>query len=286
MPSEEGGVFQHTKQLVDPDNIKIVILTNQKTASASEFLAGAFQDSDKAVIVGSDASTLGKGIGQREIGLPNGGALKLTYHNFYTPSGRCVQRNLVPQKEKEFYTTNGRVVNDRRGIQVDYKSEPKVSLLNSILSSSGAYFEFATGFSSRHEFEADFVVDDGVYKSFKAFVLKEQRAGNLKLEDFFDDKRLLRNIQRLSVDSEFSDSNLIQSRVVRLQGKVVNDLLSEIDTCKDIIRNELEKNILARHFPESKLIERSVKSDELVREAVQIIEREDVYRKILSPAAS
>lgn len=60
MPSEEGGVFQHTKQLVDPDNIKIVILTNQKTASASEFLAGAFQDSDKAVIVGSDASTLGK----------------------------------------------------------------------------------------------------------------------------------------------------------------------------------------------------------------------------------
>jgi len=229
-----------------------------------------------------------QGIGQREISLPNGGALKLTYHEFYTPSGRCVQRNLSRQKEeakiqskKQFHTKNGRVIKNRRGIDVDYRAEPNSSLLSSLLSSSGAYFEFATGFTSRHQISADFAVDDLVYNDFKAFILKEQRAGNLKLENSFDEERFLNNIQVLSVESKLSDSRLVKSSVAHLQGTVVKDLLSEFDTCKDVIRKELEKNILARKFPESELIERSVKSDELVREAVRIIEDTDRYRTIL-----
>lgn len=60
-PSDDDrGIFKDGKQLIDTDKTKIVILTNQRTASASEFLAGAFQDLDKGVIIGSDPSTLGK----------------------------------------------------------------------------------------------------------------------------------------------------------------------------------------------------------------------------------
>lgn len=61
MPSGgDRGVFKTAKQMIDPEKTNIVILTNKKTASASEFLAGAFQDLDKGVIIGNDKSTLGK----------------------------------------------------------------------------------------------------------------------------------------------------------------------------------------------------------------------------------
>ena len=123
------GNQESYQQLINPDSTHIVVLTNKQTASASEFLAGVFQDLDLAVIVGNDKETLGKGVGQRELPLPSG-ALKLTYHEFYTPSGRCVQRDYAsPLKSKQttrrhskdevFYTVNGRKLMDRRGIQVD-----------------------------------------------------------------------------------------------------------------------------------------------------------------------
>eukprot|EP00581_Thalassiosira_minuscula_P017433 CAMPEP_0183731034 /NCGR_PEP_ID=MMETSP0737-20130205/34188_1 /TAXON_ID=385413 /ORGANISM="Thalassiosira miniscula, Strain CCMP1093" /LENGTH=765 /DNA_ID=CAMNT_0025963661 /DNA_START=392 /DNA_END=2689 /DNA_ORIENTATION=- len=294
--SPNSGV--DVKQVIDTEKTNIVILTNKRTASASEFLAGVFQDLDKGVIIGSDESTLGKGIGQREIGLPYGeGALKLTYHEFYTPSGRCVQRQFQegikkqdPQKkqnelEKVFYTTNGREVNNRKGIEVDYRVKPKSSILSSLLSSSGAYFSFATEFNSRHQWlsngSADFTVDDKIYNDFRSFVIKEQKRGNLKLEESFDDKHQLEKIKKLAVDSKLQDSNLIQSSVANLEGKIVQDLLSDFDSCKDIIRNELEQNILAHQLPDSELIGRGLNSDELVKEAVRIIENTERYRELL-----
>lgn len=239
-----------------------------------------------------------QGIGQREMGLPRGGgSLKLTYHEFYTPSGRCVQRQhqvgmkspstLREQKQlKEiYYTKTGRMINDRRGIEVDYRVEPKVSLLSSLLASSGAYFDYATEFCSSRQWSPNgsdgFTVDDQIYNDFKSFVLKEQRRGNLKLEDAFDDKHLLEKIQMLSVESKLPDSSRIQSSVTNLQGKIIQDLMRDFDASGDIIRKELEQNILARTLPDSELIGRSLKSDELVREAIRIIEDAKRYNEII-----
>ena len=294
------NVSKQWKQIIDPSKTKIIILVNHRTASASEFLAGAFQDLDKAVVIGSDESSMGKGIGQREIGLPNGGgALKLTYHEFYTPSGRCVQRryqgrtdNLLSetktdQLKETFYTANGRAVSNRRGIEVDYKAEPERSLLSSLLSSSGAYFQFATDFYSRNGGpsdeggNADFFVDDSLYNDFKAFVRKEQRNGNLKLAEAFDDQHLLEKIQTLAIQSNLHDANNIKSSVARLKEKLVGDLLDEFDREEDKIRKELEMNILARQLSESELTKQSLESDKLVREAKLILEDTTRYWELL-----
>ncbi|KAL7544003.1 hypothetical protein ACHAXR_013432 [Thalassiosira sp. AJA248-18] len=292
-PNGDSSIYLDGKQVINPDNTNIVILTNQRTASASEFLAGVFQDLDKGVIIGSDESTLGKGIGQREIRLPYGSGLKLTYAKFYTPSGRCVQREQKEgingrgkqdQSQKVFHTKNGRTVNDGKGIEVDYKSYPKTSRLSSLLSSSGAYFEFATEFCSKHQWpsiDPDFAVDDTIYNDFKSFVLKEQRMGNLNLDDVFDDQHLLKRIKTISVETNQHDSSLIQNSVANLRGKIVRDLLKDFDYCEDIIRNELEQNIIARQLPDSELIGRGLKSDELVKEAVRILEDTDKYRQLL-----
>ncbi|MGH7783894.1 MAG: S41 family peptidase, partial [Candidatus Binatia bacterium] len=74
-----------------PDQIPLVVLVNENTASASEIVAGALQDYDRALIIGD--KTFGKGLVQNVINLPFGAGLTLTAARYYTPSGRSIQRD-------------------------------------------------------------------------------------------------------------------------------------------------------------------------------------------------
>ena len=76
---------------ISPEKMPLVILVNEETASASEIVAGAFQDNDRAMIVGE--RTFGKGLVQSVIGLPSGAGLTLTSARYLTPSGRSIQRD-------------------------------------------------------------------------------------------------------------------------------------------------------------------------------------------------
>jgi carboxyl-terminal processing protease len=70
-------------------NFPMIVLVNEGTASASEIVAGALQDRERAIIMGTQ--TFGKGSVQNIIPLPNGGALKMTIARYYTPKGRSIQ---------------------------------------------------------------------------------------------------------------------------------------------------------------------------------------------------
>lgn len=74
-----------------PETMSLVVLVNEETASASEIVAGALQDEDRAIIVGE--KTFGKGLVQSVIGLPGGTGLTLTTARYLTPSGRSIQRD-------------------------------------------------------------------------------------------------------------------------------------------------------------------------------------------------
>eukprot|EP00985_Skeletonema_marinoi_P021219 scaffold12913_cov106-Skeletonema_marinoi.AAC.2 len=290
----DDPVQEPTQQMIDPDKTHVVILTNKQTASASEFLAGVFQDLDLGVIVGNDKETLGKGVGQRELPLPTG-ALKLTYHEFYTPSGRCVQRQYDQNKSKQsprrhtnsdevFYTTNGRKLGDRRGIQADRRFKPSRSDLSELLSSSGAYYKYASQWSAKHPSAKLTDVDEAIYKDFRSFVLKEQQKGNLKLEEIFDDKHILQQMEIISKSS--NDRDLSLQSLVKIREEIVKDLLTDFDLSKDIIKRELELNLLTRDLPDRVLIERGAKSDALVKEAVKILLDNNSYDTILNKNAT
>ena len=122
-------IFETQKQPLSLE-IPLVILINQNSASASEIVAGALQDLDRAVIIGK--RSFGKGLVQKPMPLPYGSQLKVTISRYYTPSGRCIQaldyRNkgddgmAVRFDEKQystFKTKNGRTVYDGGGINPD-----------------------------------------------------------------------------------------------------------------------------------------------------------------------
>lgn len=79
------------------ENAKVVVLIDESSASASEILAGALQDWDRALLVGR--RSYGKGLVGRNYTLPDGSAIRLTTGHYYTPSGRCIQRSYEKGKE-------------------------------------------------------------------------------------------------------------------------------------------------------------------------------------------
>ena len=117
------------------EDIEIVILINEGSASASEIIAGAIQDNDRGRIVGR--RSFGKGLVQEEIRLDDGTAIRLTTQRYYTPSGRCIQKEYGNSKKDyyleqylrkdsmikdtvKFLTKEGRVVYGGGGITPDH----------------------------------------------------------------------------------------------------------------------------------------------------------------------
>ena len=122
------------KPYYDVDNVAVLI--DDGSASASEIIAGAIQDHDRGIIIGT--RSYGKGLVQEQFKLQNGGALRLTVARYYTPSGRCIQRpyesevsvsNGLPESGEQdtvvYKTSNGRVVESSGGIEPDFEVEPR-----------------------------------------------------------------------------------------------------------------------------------------------------------------
>jgi carboxyl-terminal processing protease len=193
------------------DSIPLVILINDNTASASEIVAGAMQDHDRALIVGE--TSFGKGLVQSIIPLESGGALTLTSAKYYTPAGRLIQRDYSgggfydyythggskrldakPEDEKpigpEKKTDTGRPVYEGGGITPDERVEPRKinaaqrRLLNPLFAfarelvngrvATVTQFKVPGSINFDHELQPEeFLVSGTVFEAFKSFVAKD-----------------------------------------------------------------------------------------------------------------
>jgi carboxyl-terminal processing protease len=106
----------YPSQNSNPDMTPLVILVNENTASASEIVAGAMQDHDRALIVGQ--TSFGKGLVQSIIPLEYGSGLTLTSAKYYTPSGRLIQRDYSNGGFYDYYTRGGTIRLDQKETEV------------------------------------------------------------------------------------------------------------------------------------------------------------------------
>lgn len=149
----------------------LAVLINERSASASEIVAGAIQDLDRGVIIGK--RSFGKGLVQTVVPMPNDASLKLTTSRYFTPSGRSIQkvsyRNKPSGTDSEVYVTrNGRKVEGRHGITPD--STVSDSILPSVLAyldDAYVFGRFATRYTARMDsLPASFSITPAVVDSF------------------------------------------------------------------------------------------------------------------------
>ncbi len=162
----------------------IVVLVNGASASASEIVAGALQDWDRAAIVGQ--TTFGKGSVQTVFRVGDDAALKLTTQKYFTPSGRSIHRDEVDEEgeeprivdkemREEYHTNGGRVVYGGGGITPDWELElPEYTDLQRRLEQHGVFFSFAVHFTAYHDVDESFTVNDGVLDEFKRFITEKE----------------------------------------------------------------------------------------------------------------
>jgi carboxyl-terminal processing protease len=130
----EGAANTYQADNYTPDETPVVILVNRNTASASEILAGALQDHDRALIVGEN--TFGKGLVQNPFVLDYGSMLLLTIAKYETPAGRLIQRDYSDGNLYNYYT-NGGTLRDEDQPQKPKGTESKTDLGRTVYSGGG-----------------------------------------------------------------------------------------------------------------------------------------------------
>ncbi len=266
-------------------DIPIAVLINNKSASASEIVAGTLQDYDRGVIVGQ--RSFGKGLVQLTRPLAFNSSLKVTVAKYYIPSGRCIQSIHYSQHalssetpdslRNKFQTQNGRPVFDGGGILPDIRIKPKeLSGLTKFLSDSNYIFEYANIYQSTHEkidSISEFRLEDSDYSMFADWVLSQKT--KLKSPSLQKLEKLFSNIKEEGYKEEVIAN--LHATVEKLTTISKNDLLS----IKEEITPLLEQEIISRYYFAQGLLERELKEDKVFLNAKKLLANKTQYDLIL-----
>ena len=277
--------FETQKQPLSLD-IPLVILINQNSASASEIVAGALQDLDRAVVMGK--RSYGKGLVQRPKPLPYGSQLKVTISRYYTPSGRCIQaldyRNrkkngaAIRYKENQytaFKTKNGRTVYDGGGINPDVfiGNEETNKFIETLLKSS-LVFDF-----SNQYYHNNTVVD---LESFQLNKKDLERFKNMSLDEKYGTiGETQENLNQLKREFKEDGFGAIESNFEDLEIALQTSKLKLIEDFEPKIRSVLEEEIIKRYFYREGMYAYFLATNKEVFKAQEIINDRDAYNNLL-----
>ncbi|MGB4205760.1 MAG: S41 family peptidase [Bacteroidales bacterium] len=284
--NDSNRVHKTTSQPLDL-KIPIAVLVNNHSASASEIVAGAFQDLDRAVIVGQ--RTLGKGLVQNVIPLVYNSSIKVTVAKYYIPSGRCIQAIdyfhedengaplVIPDSLKTAFTTrNGRTVYESAGIEPDVTIDPKtLGSITVALVSNHLIFDFANQFYQKNAEIApaeEFEITDQIYEEFKDFVSKNKVEYQIAAE-----KSLEKLKSSLSDDMTDKAREFIEGMEEEIAAIKQNDLL----TYENEIRQILLSEIVTRYYFQRGRVVATLNKDEVVEKALEILHDNNKYKDVI-----
>lgn len=278
--------FKTTQEPLDLE-IPIVILVNNRSASASEILAGSLQDYDRAVIIGE--RSYGKGLVQRYLPLSYGSQMKITISKYYTPSGRCIQeldytnrdeKGNIPKFSKStqtYKTEKGRTVYGGGGILPDVEiQKPTTTKTTETLLNSDAFFNYATQYfyeNSTIPEPSKFKLSDSDYLSLKNYLSKNQSDFETETEAEFKKASQMAASEKLNENLSKNYNELLAT--------LQSEKLKELDKNKEEIVNNLSEEIIKRYYYAEGVYQQKAIFDSTILKAVSILNNTKEYNGIL-----
>jgi carboxyl-terminal processing protease len=270
-------------------NIRIAVLVDKNSASASEITAGNFQDIDRGIVVGQ--RSYGKGLVQQTRPLPFNSQMKVTVAKYFTATGRCVQTKiythdgnsetavkLMPDSMiKPFKTKNGRTVYDGSAIYPDLFVElPDTSNIGRMVYQKLIVFDYATRFHKLHpsiDSVKSFRLSDADYQDFVAFA--SSRTDDYKT----DTESAFAELKDQVIKDKYYAS--ISKEIDQLGSKLRHDKNADLLHFKEEIRPMLEKEIIGRYYYEKGRFDYMFRNDKVLLEALNAVNDIPLYRSIL-----
>jgi len=288
--SQWDKTYRATEAPVD-SVMPVIVLVNSGSASASEIVAGALQDLDRAVIMGN--RTFGKGLVQTTRDLSYNTKLKVTTAKYYIPSGRCIQAldyshrnadgsvgNIPDSLITEFKTKNGRIVKDGGGVTPDIRNvQDTLSALSYKLVQDYMIFDFATEYAAKHKSIAppdQFAIGDDIYSEFHEFLTDKKFSYESRSE------QNLKTLIETAKKERYYDG--AKSEFAALEKGLTLNLNQDLDKSSEEIRDLLKDEIVSRYYYQKGAIVAALRTDKEIKNVVSLFHNPSEYTRLLTSA--
>lgn len=272
-------------------DVPLAVLVNGGSASASEIVAGALQDLDRAVIIGK--ATYGKGLVQKVYPIDDktDTKVKITTAKYYVPSGRCIQkkdygldndvfaRDSLSEKDNGshlYYTRNKREVYDKGGIYPDISvNGDSINYVLIDLLRKSLIFDFAVEYHQNHShWDGDYAVTDSLLDAFRLFLDKRGFESELVVKDE------IARIEKVTEQNNYSDE--IGSLLNQLKNKFEEEKIRDYENSREQIRKILRLELAEKYYGSDKRDQMALEADKQTKKAIEILLNSKNYTDILA----